>query len=420
MKSKLFSPARKEAGFTLIELLTVIVIIGILAAIAIPLFAAQKARAQDAQTVSDVRNIAIAAESFLVDKTNTFDDVNKASMEFASSANVSWDIKGSSSIGGYCIVAKNTAGKKYTTDATALTYDSLAGGLGRTGTACSGSNIPVPSGSTAVGSLVAGPVLDTTAKNFVTNGSGSTGSIQNFAVPAAGTYKIEAYGASGGSTYSGGAGGAGAYASGIVKLNSGQNLSILVGQSGGNGIYASGDPSHFQNGSGGGGTFVAVGTDASATALVVAGGGGGGQADSGASYMGANNGSTTNSGTGSPAPSNNGVSSGAGFISDSVASSYASAAKSFANGGTGSVAISTYPVNPGGFGGGGAAGHIGAGGGGGYTGGIGGYYSPAVIAGGGGSYVVSNYNGTATSSVVTDNTTKANIGQGKVVITRIS
>ena len=54
---------RSESGFTLIELLVVVAIIGILAAIAIPQFAAYRRRGFVAQVVSDIRNIATAEES---------------------------------------------------------------------------------------------------------------------------------------------------------------------------------------------------------------------------------------------------------------------------------------------------------------------------------------------------------------------
>jgi len=58
---------RRTQGFTLIELLIVVVIIGILAAIAIPRFANTKERAYLAAMKSDLRNIVTAQETYFAE-----------------------------------------------------------------------------------------------------------------------------------------------------------------------------------------------------------------------------------------------------------------------------------------------------------------------------------------------------------------
>ena len=65
----------EERGFTLIELLVVILIIGILAAIAIPSFLNQKDKANDAAAKSYVRNMQTAEETYFTDNNAYAPDV---------------------------------------------------------------------------------------------------------------------------------------------------------------------------------------------------------------------------------------------------------------------------------------------------------------------------------------------------------
>ena len=149
------SVEEKDQGFTLIELLVVIIIIGILAAIAIPVFLNQRKKGVSASMKSDLRSAAHSMETYYVDTqsygvsetigagaaaTGT-DALGKTGFD-ASAGNAVNTYSGDdpvvanragSAIGTFCIKVTNAKGS----GTGILFYDSDKGGLQPAGTGCS-------------------------------------------------------------------------------------------------------------------------------------------------------------------------------------------------------------------------------------------------------------------------------------------
>ena len=112
---------RRDEGFTLIELLVVIIIIGILAAIAIPSFLNQRNKGYDSQVKSDLHNAGVAEETYLTDNfaytTNPADlealgwkpSENNLSLFVISISNSA----ANDAAGTYCISEVSKSGKTY-------------------------------------------------------------------------------------------------------------------------------------------------------------------------------------------------------------------------------------------------------------------------------------------------------------------